>query len=462
MADQEDGRRLRRRRAGNNAAMPSAVHYVGYVEEDETPEMIMKKFEELEKVMAHSEGPANAAGPAPQEQTAQPDAPGEQLHKGAGLTEAQLMEVFKQTSIFNVRSALANNHALMSAREVDEANERWMDSEELSEDEDLWAEMREFWSDGEELEGLRKAPARRARKEPRRQRGPNQPRTGGLGHSKLRHQIVTHYNAVTQALIRRRVRVVDEDALYRIMVPQPLPLSWGRTVQPYDPSISLLSRVKGTEQSGQSMPGEDCDQDADASSNECSTSYHHAQDISRADFKAIGTAFQAVLINQGWECKSAEGKAVAARLAKVPMTQLCPIGFIFIWVDKTLIAEVVNLMDNWGFSYVENLTWVHMAPNNTVVAAPSLYARRSHLSLFIFRKSGEGKDIELRHQRNPDVLFDSVRQEEGQALGVPEEAFYAIETLLPTGKGRFLELWAPYKARRPGWVHVSEAANTEL
>ena len=52
------------------------------------------------------------------------------------------------------------------------------------------------------------------------------------------------------------------------------------------------------------------------------------------------------------------------------------------------IAEVVAVMDKWGFSYVENLTWVHMAPNNTVVAAPSLYARRSHLSLFIFRKSG--------------------------------------------------------------------------
>ena len=29
---------------------PSAVHYVGYVEEDETPEAIMKKFEELDKV----------------------------------------------------------------------------------------------------------------------------------------------------------------------------------------------------------------------------------------------------------------------------------------------------------------------------------------------------------------------------------------------------------------------------
>ena len=39
----------------------------------------------------------------------------------AGLTEEQLMEVFKQTSIFNVRSAMAGNEALLGA-EVD-ANE---------------------------------------------------------------------------------------------------------------------------------------------------------------------------------------------------------------------------------------------------------------------------------------------------------------------------------------------------
>lgn len=76
------------------------------------------------QVMAASEGPAPAAEAACHEETAEPDARGEQLHTAAGLTEAQLMEVFKQTSIFNVRSALANNHALMSAREMDEANDR--------------------------------------------------------------------------------------------------------------------------------------------------------------------------------------------------------------------------------------------------------------------------------------------------------------------------------------------------
>ena len=39
----------------------------------------------------------------------------------------------------------------------------------------------------------------------------------------------------TQALIRRKVRVVDKDALLQIKIPLPLPLSWGRTVQPYFP-----------------------------------------------------------------------------------------------------------------------------------------------------------------------------------------------------------------------------------
>lgn len=45
-----EGRRPRRHCASRRVGAPSAVHYVGYVEDDETPEMIMKKFEELEKV----------------------------------------------------------------------------------------------------------------------------------------------------------------------------------------------------------------------------------------------------------------------------------------------------------------------------------------------------------------------------------------------------------------------------
>ena len=43
----------------------------------------------------------------------------------------------------------------------------------------------------------------------------------------------------------------------------------------------------------------------------------------------------------------------------------------------------------------------------------------------------------------------------GQLTGVPEETFTAIETLLPTGINKFLELYAPIGASRPGWTHVA-------
>jgi hypothetical protein len=38
---------------------------------------------------------------------------------GVGLTDEQLLQVFKQTSIFNVRSALAGNESLVDGTEAD-------------------------------------------------------------------------------------------------------------------------------------------------------------------------------------------------------------------------------------------------------------------------------------------------------------------------------------------------------
>eukprot|EP00891_Asterochloris_glomerata_P005104 jgi/Astpho2/5104/gw1.00073.74.1_t len=119
-------------------------------------------------------------------------------------------------------------------------------------------------------------------------------------------------------------------------------------------------------------------------------------------------------------------------------------------------------MEHWGFDYVESLTWVFLHPNNSIAHLPSALCRSSHLTLFIFRRSGEapaegkGRDIELRHQRNPDVVFDCLGPLTGglQAAVVRDEVFNTIEMLLPSGKGSFLELWAPGEGQRPGWTHV--------
>src|SRR4051812_40892793 len=84
-------------------------------------------------------------------------------------------------------------------------------------------------------------------------------------------------------------------------------------------------------------------------------------------------------------------------------------------------------MDKCGFVYVENLVWVKQEVNNTLVTQPYKYFRRSKTSLLIFRTvscsslqqkvtemKGEGNGLELRHQRNPDVVFDFVREDKGE------------------------------------------------
>lgn len=77
---------------------------MGYVEDDETPEAIMKKFEALERVQqATTQAPTGEDGGAADGAAAGAGAAG----VADGLTEEQLQEVFKQTSVFTVKSATA-------------------------------------------------------------------------------------------------------------------------------------------------------------------------------------------------------------------------------------------------------------------------------------------------------------------------------------------------------------------
>lgn len=59
------------------------------------------------------------------------------------------------------------------------------------------------------------------------------------------------------------------------------------------------------------------------------------------------------------------------------------------------------------YVYVENLTWVILQPNNRVAELSADYLGRSHRTLLIFRRDmkehPQGRAIELRHQRSPDV-----------------------------------------------------------
>ena len=120
--------RSKRRCVLRKTVVPDAVHYVGYVEEEETPEMIMKKFEELEKIMAKN---STDSGKADQQGEVQDDSGAElkEAKTQEELDHAQLQEIFKATSVFSVKAVLGNNQALMDKQTIREQEGCWSEGD---------------------------------------------------------------------------------------------------------------------------------------------------------------------------------------------------------------------------------------------------------------------------------------------------------------------------------------------
>lgn len=398
-AGNNNARRTSRRRTTSRygtTTVPSAVHYVGYVEEDETPEMIMAKFQELEEIQRQASAVDKDQGGEEDERQAEglQDVPQQ-------LTDDQLLQVFKQTSMFNVKTALQHNAMLAEIDDVlGMTSERYGEDDIISDDEDM---LKSFWSDDEDWDDG----SSRRKKKGARQRVVRQ-RT--IAAPKIRHRVVTAYNPSTQALVRKKVKVVDPNEIQYIRLPvPPLPLSWGRTIAPY-----------GIEQS--------CEDKGSVND-------------------SVDVIAEAVLVNAAWY-RGYNINDAMQRISSVPFETMVPYGFVFIWTPKDLVHPVCKLMQKKGYAYIENLTWVWMQPNNTIAQVDSEYIRRSHLTLYMFRAVERSQNIELRHQRSPDVVFDY--QKDGHKC--PTETYSYLETLLPQSKGKLIEMWGNKEENtRPGW-----------
>lgn len=195
-----------------------------------------------------------------------------------------------------------------------------------------------------DLSVLRRGPKRVKRE---RVPGERKQRVAGERASRqaaARTTMITQYNRDTNAFIRRKVRVVDEDAILQLRIPlPPLPPSWGRAIKPYRPPTAAPMRASSSSCEADQQPEDHC---------EC----YSTADIASFDFDILGQrSFQAVLINTGWEPKQQQQQqqagsgsmAVTAgsetqcnnscslvEFSQLPIPKLCPKGFVFVWAKK--------------------------------------------------------------------------------------------------------------------------------
>ncbi|KAI8377832.1 uncharacterized protein BYT42DRAFT_571867 [Radiomyces spectabilis] len=439
--------RPRRKRKQRNT-IASNVHYVGYVEDEESVEAIMKKFEELERIQREFSSMAVKSDEGSNKEN---EVKSESVDAGipeedAPMTEEQLQEVFKRTSAFTVKSAMIDTNTVddMDAMELWQVEFRDSNTDELYEEDDYIHVDDDFWD-------LEFGESPRQHKRLRRGAIPTRDRPAGQRRGVDRESIIAKYKIMqiqvqdrngNYFMVKKRVSALDPSLPTYVKIPgKPIPRSWAHTILHMQPKASLTIPL--------------------------ASQLHQVDDILSTDLKQFGQGFSAVYMDPPLLLPGEEpvpGKIHIDDLAKLNVSEIVDAGFLFIWLEKEWLQRIVNITATWGFKYVENFCWIKKNINNQFHKSPYTYFNKSKLSLLIFRKEGE---IELRHQRNPDCVFDFVRPPLPDEVSEAKPAFMydVIETLLPNAvyhaeknpKGeKLLELWAKKGQRRTGWTTVVE------
>ncbi|KAI8914481.1 MT-A70-domain-containing protein [Gorgonomyces haynaldii] len=151
--------------------------------------------------------------------------------------------------------------------------------------------------------------------------------------------------------------------------------------------------------------------------------------------------FDCVLMDPPWQLasdKPTRGVALGYQqlpdllIETLPIEKLQTDGFIFIWVINSKYVKAFELMEKWGYTFVDDITWVKQTVN---------------------RRMAKGHGYYLQHAKETCLVGSDViyAQRRGQSQK-PEELYGLIEQLMPGGK--YLEIFGRLNNLRDGWVTI--------
>ena len=115
---------------------------------------------------------------------------------------------------------------------------------------------------------------------------------------------------------------------------------------------------------------------------------------------------------------------------------------LYLWVPNALLAEGLEVMKAWGFTYKSNLVWYKVRQDGGPDGRGVGFYFRNVTELVLFGTRGYMRTL-APGRRQVNLLYSRKREHSRK----PEELYDIIETCSP---GPYLELFARHL--RPGWV----------
>ena len=167
--------------------------------------------------------------------------------------------------------------------------------------------------------------------------------------------------------------------------------------------------------------------------------------------------FSTILADPPWQFTNRTGKMAPEhkRLARYPTMTLQQIkdlpveavardtAHLYLWVPNALLAEGLQVMDNWGFTYKTNLIWYKVRKDGGPDRRGVGFYFRNVTEVILF--GIRGKDARtLQPGRSQENIITSRKREHSRK---PDEQYEIIESC---SWGPFLELFA--RGAREGWA----------
>lgn len=169
-----------------------------------------------------------------------------------------------------------------------------------------------------------------------------------------------------------------------------------------------------------------------------------------------GHKFATILADPPWQFQNRTGKMAPEhkRLARYPTLTLQDIkdipveaavketAHLYLWVPNALLAEGLQVMECWGFTYKTNLVWYKIRKDGGPDRRGVGFYFRNVTEIILFGVRGKNART-LQPGRSQENMIVSQKREHSRK---PDEQYAIIESCSP---GPYLEMFA--RGNRPNW-----------
>jgi len=166
--------------------------------------------------------------------------------------------------------------------------------------------------------------------------------------------------------------------------------------------------------------------------------------------------FSTILADPPWRFSNSTGKVAPEHrrlkryatmkleeIMELPVAQVArPESHLYLWVPNALIAEGLEVMRRWGFTYKTNLVWYKVRKDGGPDGRGVGFYFRNVTELVLFGTRGHMRTL-APGRRQVNLLRTRKREHSRK----PDELYEIIEACSP---GPYLELFARHK--RSGWT----------